>query len=132
MANVHEVDIKGALAFDANGDDKVLKLLGWLSLPSVGFKLEWSNEFRVPNHHGGETTFTRFAIYGSEAASSAAILQDLEILQRAGTIYSASYKDIENDGGWIHVNLHERRFRKVFNPMNTSACRFCKAASDGN
>lgn len=108
MANVHEVEIKGAMAFDANGDNEVLKLLGWLSLPTIGFKIEFGNYFYVDNSHGGKTCLYNYEITGKEAVNSGAIRADVVTLARAGIVRTASYRDVENNSGWSHIKVDTR------------------------
>ena len=68
MSNVKTIEIEGTMPSDAGGDDDLLRMLGMISLPSMGINITYSNGTAVvPNGRGGRVTMHRFRLHGQEA-----------------------------------------------------------------
>lgn len=119
MPNVKEVQISGWLPFDAGAtedveaqaegrsgsgaSDELLKMLGQISLPTIGIKVEYTGAERmVPNRWGGQTAMVRFELSGQEAVSADFIRHFVGLVTKVGgQIDSAGYRDIEVGGQWV-------------------------------
>lgn len=116
MSNIKSIRIDGMMTFDVHPvvlrrqdsgaykafsagytpDEEVLRMLGQLSLPSIGFKVEWSSEFYVDNDHNGRTCFYNYVISGREAVSDDWINRLVQALRRVGIVREARSFDVEN------------------------------------
>jgi hypothetical protein len=105
MANIHAVQIKGFMAFDANEDADALKLIGKLALPTIGISIFFfpDDEFSVKNDFGGQTAMIPYSICGREAWSADAIKSMVATLNNAGVVYFARQRDMDNETDWRWV-----------------------------
>ena len=111
MANIKRVLINGELPFDAGGDQELLQVLGQLSLPSMGLKVEWGGHRSQPNEHGGKTAMYRFTLKGDEAVRDSYLTRFVDLVHRAGGgSIVGTYEDLEAGGrfvwtkeGWVII-----------------------------
>lgn len=115
MANAKRVEIYGEIAWNANDDKDVLALIGRLALPVFGLSITFQGEKRVPNAEitfeqeyaspVGTTLMHYFMISGIEAVSWDALVHDVKILNRAGTVTRARAQDVDNGADWSELPI---------------------------
>jgi len=104
MANIKRVLLTGDMPFNTTDNDKITQMLGVFNAPFMGIRISWGGiSRRVPNEHGGETTFLRYTITGEEAVRYETVQYWKRIVEEFGGKMSGSIEDIENGGKPILV-----------------------------
>lgn len=119
MSNVKQITIKGEMTFDASpGEmidgiwndlsdlsavarsstrtDEALRLLGQISLPTNGLRINWTGQRMVENNHGGQMTMMAFEITGAEAWSWGAVEAAVKVLRFVGVVHEGEVVDVDN------------------------------------
>lgn len=106
MSNIKSVYLSGTMTYNAaplqragsdrlsfeeetERQDELLRILGLLSLPGIGLKVEWVSNPKLPgirNTHGGVTAMVGYRIVGSEAFSYKWFDRFVALLKGAGTV----------------------------------------------
>ena len=121
MSNVKQISIKGLMTFDASPGtmidgiwndllhlsgtwadasrvrtDEALRLLGQLSLPTIGVSIKWTGQQMVDNNHGGQMTMMSYEISGAEAWSWDSVKAMVDTLRFVGVVLEGQATDVDN------------------------------------
>ena len=122
MSNVKQIHIVGRMTFDASPgelvdgvwtgepvgytaarkkQDAALRLLGQISLPTIGLDIVWGKSEAVENDRGGRMTLVEYEITGSEAYSWKALESIVQTLRAVGAGVWSRARDLEDGGEWV-------------------------------